>query len=214
VTLKPDDSDLASFKDIFARLADQSGLKVPTGIADPLSRHWRELVIWNRKINLTAVTDLDQAVSRHYLDSLALLPAVGNAGSILDVGSGAGFPGLVVAVARPKLRVHLVESAGKKAHFLLHVRRILGCSNVEIHESRLEDLDRALEFDIITGRAAADPKTFAELVKNRLSPGAKLALFIKGADPPVFRGYRLDNSYEYRLPFVDKTRTIATYVIK
>ncbi len=104
-----------------------------TGVQfDQLARYLAELKRWNARINLTALrTDRDMVI-RLFLDSLALLPFLGDAASLADLGSGAGFPGLVLKIARPEMAVTLVESRGKKAAFLEYMISVLKLTDVKV----------------------------------------------------------------------------------
>lgn len=110
------------------------------------------LIRWNKAYNLTAVRDPAEMVTRHLLDSLAVLPYV-QGGTVADLGSGAGLPGVPLAIARPGLKVTLVDSNGKKARFLREVARALPLPNVRIEQVRVEELQGT--FDCITARAFA-----------------------------------------------------------
>ena len=135
------------------------------------SRYYRELVEWNRAVNLTAITEPDEAAARHFLDSLSVARVISAetlaGGSLLDVGSGAGFPGLPLKLAWPGLSVTLVESVGKKAAFLRHVVDVLGLGGVQVEAGRAETLahDTRLResFDVVTARAVAHMAALAEL---------------------------------------------------
>lgn len=110
------------------------------------------LIRWNKAYNLTAVRDPAQMVTRHLLDSLAVLPFV-RGGTLADLGSGAGLPGIPLAIARPEMRVTLVDSNGKKARFLREAARSLPLDHVEVQQVRVEDLQG--HFDCMTARAFA-----------------------------------------------------------
>jgi 16S rRNA (guanine527-N7)-methyltransferase len=110
------------------------------------------LTRWNRTYNLTAVREPLEMVSRHLLDSLAALPFV-HGSTLADLGSGAGLPGIPLAISRPDLAVTLVESNGKKARFLREVARTLPLANVTIEQARVQDTTG--HFDCVTARAFA-----------------------------------------------------------
>ena len=107
---------------------------------------------WNRAYNLTAVRELAQMVPRHLLDSLSIVSLI-RGESLLDVGSGAGFPGLVLAVTMPNLQVTLLDPALKRTRFLGHAVRELGLSNVCVERARIEDFMPRARFDTVTCRA-------------------------------------------------------------
>ena len=127
-----------------------------------------ELLRWNTSINLTAIVDPKEIIEKHFLDSLTLLPYLPKAGRVLDVGSGAGFPGLVLKMARPDLEVVLVEAREKKVHFLRHMIRGLkiqeGIQTVARHLDP-ENFQRDLgPFQLIVTRATFQPDVFLRLV--------------------------------------------------
>ena len=140
----------------------ESGLRalgLDVAIATPLLAYLALLARWNATYNLTAIRDPREMVGKHLLDSLAMHPfvdGIANAGGRLaDLGTGAGLPGIPLAIAKPGLRVSLVESNGKKVRFLREAIRKLGLSNVEAVESRIEAFDAPGRFDAITARALA-----------------------------------------------------------
>lgn len=130
------------------------------------------LARWNRAYNLTAVRDPAQMVSRHLLDSLSILPWVSGE-SLVDVGTGPGLPGLPLAIARPELRVALLDANGKKVRFLRQVVMELGLQNVDIIQSRAEDFQPPQGFDLITSRAFAALPDMIECSRHLLAPGGK-----------------------------------------
>ena len=107
---------------------------------------------WNRTFSLTSMREQDKAVSHHLLDSLAILPYM-PAGTLLDVGSGGGMPGIPLAIARPELQVVLLDSNSKKTAFLQQVKAELGLDNLEVVTGRAEDFRPEAKFDVITSRA-------------------------------------------------------------
>jgi 16S rRNA (guanine527-N7)-methyltransferase len=123
-----------------------------------------ELQRWNRSYNLTAVRDPLDMVTRHLLDSLAVLPWIGD-GPLLDAGTGAGLPGVPLAIARPRLQVTLLDSAGKKVRFLNHVQRTLGLDNVYPVQARLEAFAPHAPFATVISRAFASLSEFAAAVQ-------------------------------------------------
>lgn len=125
---------------------------------EPFLQYLYLLQKWNQAYNLTALNSLDSMVTGHILDSLAILPWI-EGFRVLDVGSGAGFPGVPLALARADLQVVLLDSHGKKIRFLQEVKRVLSLDNVEIVQMRVENYHPALGFDTVTSRA------FSELEK-------------------------------------------------
>lgn len=152
------------------------------------------LLDWNQRINLTAITDPNEVAALHFLDSLTCLPAFSfdaNA-CVLDVGSGAGFPGIPLAIARPDLKVTLLESVRKKRRFLEHVVASLDLPSVSVKCARAETAGRDPTmrdaFDVAVTRALAELSTAAELCLPLVKVGG-IALVMKGpkADDEISR---------------------------
>ncbi len=136
---------------------------------------------WNRAYNLTAVRDPAVAVSRQLLDSLSILPLVAGE-RVLDVGSGAGLPGLPLAVARPEWRVTLLDSNAKKVRFLRQAKLQLGLDNLEVAQARAEGYRPGEPFDTITSRAFAPLARMVAVTGHLLVPGGRW-LAMKGRVP-------------------------------
>lgn len=164
-----------------AALAD-CGLTGPPTLADQLAVYLELLDRWNRSHNLTAVRDPDQMVTRHLLDSLVVLPWL-RGPRIVDVGSGAGLPGLPLAMARPAFRFVLVDSAAKRVSFLRHVVARSGLENVRVIHARVEDYADEAGFDTVISRAFAALADFVNLAGHLCGPGGRL-LAMKGRLDP------------------------------
>ncbi|MFT3755375.1 MAG: 16S rRNA (guanine(527)-N(7))-methyltransferase RsmG [Pseudoxanthomonas sp.] len=139
------------------------------------------LAKWNATYNLTAIRDPRQMVTMHLLDSLAM-HAYSEEGTLADLGTGPGLPGIPLAIAKPGLRVTLVESNGKKARFLREAVRQLGLSNARVAESRAEALNEPASYDLLTARALATLAGIIEVGGHLLKPGGCL-LAMKGVVP-------------------------------
>ncbi len=148
--------------------------------ADVLLRYLDLLQRWNRSYNLTAINDLRTMVTHHLLDSLAVSPWVPQ-GRLLDAGTGAGLPGVPLAIVRPELQVTLLDSAGKKIRFLNQVRRELGLENIEPVQARLEAWQPPQPFSAIISRAFASLAAFAQAA--RALAGEAILLAMKGRYP-------------------------------
>jgi 16S rRNA (guanine527-N7)-methyltransferase len=135
------------------------------------------LAKWNAVYNLTAVRDPSQMVVQHLLDSLAAVPAFGSAKRVLDVGSGGGLPGMVLAIwaqeSHPDMRIAMIDTVHKKTAFLTQVKAELGLGNVTVHTGRVEALQVDQPFDVITSRAFADLSDFVNWSGHLLADGGR-----------------------------------------
>ncbi|HHF7347666.1 TPA: 16S rRNA (guanine(527)-N(7))-methyltransferase RsmG [Legionella feeleii] len=149
--------------------------------AEPLLHYLSLLNKWNRSYNLTAIRDMDVMVTRHLLDSLAIAPWI-RGKRLLDVGTGAGLPGIPLALIQPALQVVLLDSNGKKIRFLQEVKRALTIDNIEIVQTRVENYHPSLGFDTVTSRAFSD---LAQMLKwtNHLVETDGIWLAMKGRYP-------------------------------
>ncbi len=155
------------------------GIALPAAAQRQLLAFRDLLLKWNRIYNLTALRDPDQAVPHHLLDSLAILPHVGD-GPLLDVGSGGGLPGIPLAIARPDLAITLVDTVQKKAAFLQQAAIELELKNVAVHHARVEEMRG--QYAQISSRAFAELARFVSLTRHLLAPGGRW-LAMKGALP-------------------------------
>jgi len=150
-------------------------LPLPPQADAQLMAYLAELQKWNGAYNLTAIRDPRDMVVRHLLDSLAVLPYV--RGRVLDVGAGAGIPGIILAIAQPGLAVTVLDSNGKKARFMRHVVRTLKLPNVSVAEARVEAFrpppGAEDGFDTIVSRAFASLDDFFALTAHLLAPGGQ-----------------------------------------
>jgi 16S rRNA (guanine527-N7)-methyltransferase len=157
------------------------GLEVPSGAIDGLLTYMVQLKEWSGTYNLVAPRERGFLLTRHVLDSLSIAPWL-QAGSLLDVGTGAGLPGLPLAIIKPEMDVTLLDSAGKKIRFIRHVGRQLKLTNIEPLQLRIEDLPERDAFANITSRAFASLKEFVEPVRSCADETTRL-LAMKGAYP-------------------------------
>ena len=161
--------------------ARQLGVSLDDAATTALLRLLDELVRWNRAYNLTAITDRAQMLTHHLLDSLSVAPFV-QGSTLADVGTGAGFPGLPLAMIGPQRRCVLMDSNGKKQRFVAHAARTLGLGNVEALHARVEDVRPARPFDTVVARACAALPQLLEWVAPLCGPGTRV-LAMKGRLP-------------------------------
>lgn len=193
------------------------GLSLDSSAVERILLYCSELQKWNRKINLLArETTAAEMLEKHFLDSLALLPLLdrlnGPDATLLDVGSGAGFPGLVLAAARPELRVTLLEPRQKRAAFLSHIARTLQLRNVRVKEERLEPEQRFPEnFACITSRAVAAPEMFLSLVEKTAGPETIVILMLANEERQSWDAGRWQTveQLKFSLPFSGDPRLLT-----
>ncbi len=148
-----------------------------------------ELIRWNKAYNLTAIRDFDTMVSHHILDSLAISPFIEGT-RCLDVGSGAGLPGMVLAMADPKLNWVLLDSNVKKTRFLNHISQLFKLLNVEIHHGRVEEHQPGDLYDVVVSRAFSDLGAFVHKTDHLVAANGK-RLAMKGSlDEVEFAGVK------------------------
>jgi 16S rRNA (guanine527-N7)-methyltransferase len=137
---------------------------------------------WNAVYNLTSLRDPMQMVTHHLLDSLAAVPAFVRARNVLDVGSGGGLPGIVLAIVRPDMKVSMIDTVHKKTAFLTQVKAELELTNVAVYTARVEQLQVSDKFDVITSRAFADLSDFVNWSCHLLADGGRY-IALKGVAP-------------------------------
>ncbi|MGE5594341.1 MAG: 16S rRNA (guanine(527)-N(7))-methyltransferase RsmG [Betaproteobacteria bacterium] len=149
--------------------ASELGIRLDSRAVGAFERHYRVLTDWNRRVNLTSIEGEEEAAVKHFLDSLTCLLAVDlpEGCKVVDVGSGAGFPGVVLKVARTGINLALVEASRKRADFLRDLVAVLGLDGVEVLWDRAERLGRAPahreSYDVATARAVGEMAVLAEL---------------------------------------------------
>jgi len=162
------------------------GLELPQAVLAQFQVYLQELQTWNARVNLTGLTSPREIIIKHFVDSLAILPYIEGAPSLADLGSGAGFPGLVLKLARPDLALTLVEARGKKAAFLEYLAALWRLPGVEIIQSHLTPRlaqEWGPRYAVVVSRAAFSLKMFLELAAPLLLPGGR-ALALKGPELP------------------------------
>lgn len=194
-------------------------LEVDAGLAAPLADYVALLTRWNRAYNLTSVRDPQQMVTRHVLDCLAVLPVIDTLDlpedlRLLDVGAGAGLPGLLLAMARPQWAVTVLDSNGKKARFMRFAARDLGLANVTTVQERTERYVPEQPFTAIISRAYSQLGDFFAATRAALAAdGYWLAMKGKLADPEVAQareqGAHIMQITALQVPGLDEARHLV-----
>ncbi len=187
--------------------------------AQSLLRLLDELSRWNSAYNLTAITDREQMLTHHLLDSLSVAPFV-QGSSLADVGTGAGFPGLPLALLDPSRRCVLIDANGKKQRFVAHAARTLGLRNVEALHARMEDLRPPQPFDTVVARACAALPQLLSWVGPLCGHGTRV-LAMKGRVPAeeiaaVTAPWRIEPPVPLQVPGLNEERhlIIATCTLR
>ncbi len=197
--------------------AHELGVTLTNEQANSFFVYAAELRKWNRRINLTAITNERDVIVKHFLDSLSYLKGFAPSPGLrlLDMGSGAGFPAIPLKIACPELSVTLVESVKKKASFLRHIIRTLALEQTEVKDVRTEELpeNARKSYDVITARAFSDIKSAASAGVGFLKTGGVIVLSRGGeetADESDLRSLDLvsEAKHELILPFSDYKRTV------
>lgn len=176
---------------------------VPGGLpaaAEACFTAWYELLLkWNRTTNLTRITEPADAVAVHLLDALPLARLLPPESDLLDIGSGAGSPGLVVAALRPDVRVTCSESVTKKSSFLMQAVHAMGLANVRVAAARAETL--AERFAFVGAKAVAEPAALIDRFAHLPRPGGSWVFFVTPRQETVLPdGYQVAETVDYRLP--------------
>jgi 16S rRNA (guanine527-N7)-methyltransferase len=150
--------------------------EIPPNLTSQLSLYLDLLLKWNARTNLTAIRDPEEIVRRHFGESLFAARHLGTPATLLDLGSGAGFPGLPIALLRPEIEVTLAESQNKKATFLRETVRTLNLPNVEVWAARAEALPASRRFHTVTLRAVDNMEAALPAARARVAPGGEIAL--------------------------------------
>lgn len=213
------------FAAILAKGGESLGLNLSALAMARLATYFEELQKWSRKVNLVSTaTSPEEMIETHFLDSLALLPHLGGeAVHLLDIGSGAGFPGLACAAAREEMTVTLIEPRHKRTVFLGHVVRTLGLSKVRVVCCRAEDEKQLASdggYSHITCRALTEIAPFLAMVE-RFAGAKPTVICMKGpkwreelvaAEPLLAASpYRLEREVSYHLPFSRAQRILLLF---
>jgi len=192
--------------EVISNGAEKIAVSIHPSVVDQFARHAGELLRWNAKTNLTALTDPLEIAVHHFLDSAAVAPYILPTDTMLDIGSGGGFPGIPLKLLHPSIDTLLIDGSRKKVSFLKHLIRYLGLKNTDASHSRAESMavsaGRPKRFSVIISRALADLKTFAGYALPLLTPEGRIIAMRGGGSRTEIGEVQRDVA---EVAFADKT---------
>ena len=210
-------------QELLVKGAEAFGIRLNEKQVESFDLYLRELLKWNQKINLTAIRTEKGIVLKHFLDSLSAFPYLSKTVSLLDIGSGAGFPGIPLKIIHPPLEITLIDSVRKKIDFQRHIIRMLGLKGLEAIHGRIQDKEilqsMSGRFDAVISRAFSDLQTLRLLAFPFLKKGGIL-LAMKGELDEEEIGnlseredtrYRLQGTASFFLPKSSFKRSILLF---
>ena len=205
-------SDRESLRQRLCAGVAELGLALDESAIERLLDYVELLARWNQAYNLTAVRDPDEMLTKHVLDSLTVLPFL-HGPRVLDVGTGAGLPGIPLALVRPEVQFTLLDSNGKKTRFVTHAVATLALKNVEVLQARAEDYHPAVPFATVLSRAFASIGDFVRLAGHACAVDGRL-LAMKGARPDAElkelpAGFRVKAVHPLKVPGLDAERCLV-----
>jgi 16S rRNA (guanine527-N7)-methyltransferase len=198
--------------DALIAAAAQLGIALSATQAEQLLRLLDELDVWNQRMNLTAIRERPQQITKHLLDSLSLQPWV-RGQRIIDIGTGAGFPGLPLAVVNPQRSFTLLDSTAKKLKFIDHAAQLLNLGNVQTVHARAESYRPAVRFETVMSRAVGPVLEFIQFAGHLCAGGGRL-LAMKGRHPQAEverlpSGWKLAAIHPVQVPALDEQRHVV-----
>ena len=211
-------------KEMFIEEVKKLNIDVTKEKMDLLDKFYHLLVEWNEKINLTTIIEEDKVYLKHFYDSLTLVKEIDFSQdiSLCDVGSGAGFPGIVLKIFFPNIKITLIDSLQKRVIYLNEVIKELGLTDIKAEHFRMEDYSKLHEeeFDYITARAVANLGILAEISVRALKFNGHMVFMKANCDDELEMflaksdklGIKLDSTSEFKLPYEYSNRTLVNMV--
>jgi len=200
--------DVRSEADILRDGAAQLGIVLSPEQQSMMMEYLALMQKWNKVYNLTAIRSGPEMVVHHLLDSMAVLPHLWGR-KWLDVGCGAGLPGVVLAILRPDWEFTLLDSNSKKTGFVQQVAIQLGLKNLTVHTGRVEDWGVETRFDGIISRAFTGLGNFFRLTEHLLAPEGRWAAMMGKQDKNLPQEYRIDRVMALQVPYLDASRSLV-----
>jgi 16S rRNA (guanine527-N7)-methyltransferase len=209
------------WKALLVRHAAITGITIDPWQVDQMAVHASALLEWNRKMNLTAITDPAHIAVKHFLDAVLPLPHLPQEPPLLDLGTGPGFPGIALKIMRPNQSMVLVDASRKKINFVKHVLRLLNLPNITAIQTRAEAMAKDPmhqgRYGVVVCRAFADLDTIAKLAAPVLSADGRVYVYqgpAGNAPPPALKTgtYRVTASHTYELPLGGDRRALTVII--
>ena len=210
-----------TFNEGLLEKASTMGVRFSVEQMDKFYKYMNLLIEWNEKINLTAIIEPNEIILKHFIDSITILKDIKDGSTVVDVGTGAGFPGIPLSIMNPTLKITLVDSLNKRLIFLQEVINELDLKNVELVHARAEEFGRNKKyrekFDIATSRAVANLATLSEYLLPLVKINGKVISMKAGNASQEIEdakkaiktlGGNINNIEEFNLPQSDISRTI------
>lgn len=211
---------MSKYLENLKKYANKIEINLTDEMIEQFNKYMNLLIDWNEKINLTAITEPDDIILKHFIDSLTVLKYLKNEDKVIDIGTGAGFPGLPLKIVNPDIEMYLADSLNKRINFLNIVIHSLTLNNISTIHTRIEDLGRDKEyrekFDIVTSRAVANFNVLLEYMLPLLKIGGR-CICMKGSNIEEIKsskkalevlGGKIEKIEEFMLPFSDIKRNI------
>ena len=211
----------STFNEKLLEKTDTLGVRFSVEQMEQFYKYMNLLIEWNKKINLTAITDPNEIILKHFIDSITILKYIKDDSTVVDVGTGAGFPGIPLSIMNPTLKITLVDSLNKRLTFLQEVINELNLKNVELVHARAEEFGQNKKyrekFDIATSRAVANLSTLSEYLLPLVKvDGIAISMKAGNASQEIedakkaikTLGGKINNINEFNLPQSDIGRTI------
>ncbi|KPA14102.1 16S rRNA (guanine527-N7)-methyltransferase [Candidatus Magnetomorum sp. HK-1] len=206
--------------DLLKQESLKMGISLTDSQANKFLQYANTLKQWNQKVNLTRITSDQDIVIKHFLDSMAVSQVLSNhaKGSFLDVGSGAGFPGIPLGLILPDAKITLLDASRKRINFLKYIINILGLKHINAHHGRIENLglDTDDKFDIVVSRAFSEMKRFVHLSRSLIKTSGRIVA-MKGKNVhDELKEFQLPDDMhltisEYNLPILDQKRYLICF---
>jgi len=193
---------------------DELSLEIAPETQQKLIQYVELIAKWNKSFNLTAIRNIDEMVTLHLLDSLAVVPFI-KANRILDVGAGAGLPGIVLALCYPDKEFVLIDTNGKKTRFMTQAKIELGLANVEVVHARVDEYQPLKAFDAIISRAFASISDMLGYVDHLVTPETTILAMKADSEDEISRmptddklAYTIDTIHELKIPGLQAKRQL------